>query len=123
MFVSGVSIAESNDQYNFLCFCGPVGHVHADHFLCERFRSRTPGPPPFSSINFVPAVSSASCRASIVRSFNSSPRLDLATVSTDTLAGARIRRCAIDADPQYHFSAERFRRAVVLLLAAVALPF
>jgi hypothetical protein len=29
------------------------------HFLWERFRSRTPGPPPFSSMNSTPAFSSA----------------------------------------------------------------
>jgi hypothetical protein len=47
---------------------------------------RTPGLPPL--VNSTPAASSARCSASTVRSFNSSPRSNLATVSIDTLAAA-----------------------------------
>jgi hypothetical protein len=53
---------------------------------------RTPGPPPLGSINSMPAASSTRCNASIVRSFNSSPRSKRATVSIDTLAAAASSR-------------------------------
>ena len=48
--------------------------------------SRTPAPPPFSSMNSTPAPSRAAWRASTVRSRNSSPRSNRATVSGETLA-------------------------------------
>jgi hypothetical protein len=52
--------------------------------------SRTPGCSPF--VNSTPAASSARCKASIVRSFNSSPRSNLATVSIETFAAAARSR-------------------------------
>lgn len=51
---------------------------------------RTPGCSPF--VNSTPASSSARCNASIVRSFNSSPRSNLATVSIETFAAAARSR-------------------------------
>ena len=51
---------------------------------------RTPGCSPF--VNSTPAASSARCNASIVRSFNSSPRSNLATVSIETFAAAARSR-------------------------------
>ena len=51
---------------------------------------RTPGCSPF--VNSTPASSSARCRASIVLSFNSSPRSNLATVSIETFAAAASSR-------------------------------
>ena len=41
--------------------------------LGGRFRNRTPGPPPFSSMNSTPAFSSACCSLSIVDCFASAP--------------------------------------------------
>jgi hypothetical protein len=38
-----------------------IGYYARQGFLCWRFFSRTPGPPPFSSMNSTPAASSA-CR-------------------------------------------------------------
>jgi hypothetical protein len=61
-------------------------------FFGWRLRSRTPGPPPFSSMNSTPAASNVRCSASIVLSFKSSPRSNLATVSVDTLAAAATSR-------------------------------
>jgi hypothetical protein len=52
--------------------------------------SRTPGRSLL--VNSTPAASSARCNASMVRSFNSSPRSNLATVSIDTFAAAASSR-------------------------------
>jgi hypothetical protein len=51
---------------------------------------RTPGRSPL--VNSTPAASKVRCNASIVRSFNSSPRSNLATVSIDTFAAAASSR-------------------------------
>jgi hypothetical protein len=56
------------------------------------FLRRTPGPPPFSSMNSTPAPSRVRCNASTVLSFNSAPRSNLATVSIETLAAAASSR-------------------------------
>jgi hypothetical protein len=55
-----------------------------------RLLRRTPGCSPF--VNSMPAASSARCKASIVRSFNASPRSNLAIVSIETFAAAASSR-------------------------------
>lgn len=53
---------------------------------------RTPGPPPFSSMNTTPAASSTRRIASTVRGRKASPRSSRATVSVDTPAAAASSR-------------------------------
>jgi hypothetical protein len=71
-------------------------------FFCCRFRSRTPGPPPFSSMNSTPADSNARRIAkslalvSAVRfSFNSARRM-VATLSADAAARSSVVQCIRD---------------------------
>ena len=66
------------------------GSAHFRGFPFDR--RRTPGPPPFWSMNSTPPSSSALRIAASVRSFSSSPRSNLATVSTDTFAAAARSR-------------------------------
>ena len=80
----------------------PLSVIRSDHprgrrcdqdlFRVCRFLRRSPGPPPFSSMNSIPPASNTRWMASTVRSFSSSPRSNRATVSTDTLAAAASSR-------------------------------
>ena len=78
----------------------PTRRDNAAYLFCRPFRSRTPGPPPFSSMNSTPAASSARRTAKsfaavrAVRPTATSARLIVFTPSADSRARSAALHCS-----------------------------